>query len=256
MRNSVWLVAALGVTALAATPARTNEARPAAQRVVAVLAHPDDELPMAPALAALARQGHSVTIIHATPGNAGPGVSGLSRGNELAAVRREEANCAGQALGAGLVRNLEFGDGRLSDQARTSARQPDSLAALVSEQVTSADLVLSWGPDGGYGHADHRMISAITTQVVQAMPAANRPVLLHFGIAAGTLPPIAEMQDWAVTDPALLTERIAYDARDLAAARAATQCHVTQFSPEQRAGLADLFDQSVWQGAVRFRRAF
>ena len=245
----------VAVLATLAAPLLAQPDKPP-RRVVAMLAHPDDELPLAPALAALARQGDFVTIIHATPGDAGPGVSGLSPGPELAEIRRGEAECAGRALGAAVIGNLGFGDGLLAEQARLSARQPESLEAAVAEHLAGADLVLSWGPDGGYGHADHRMISAVTTQAIQAMPAQDRPLLLYFGIRTGTLPPVADLQDWAVTDPALLADHIAYTAVDLAAARAAAQCHATQFTAEQRAGLADLFDQSVWQGAVHFRRAF
>lgn len=255
MKRALKPTAAL-ISLVALAPSLLAQTDSAPRRVVVMLAHPDDELPLAPALAALARQGDFVTIIHATPGDAGPGVSTLAPGAELAEVRRGEAECAGRALGAAVVGNLGFGDGQLSGQARGSARQPESLAAAVAEHVAGADLVLSWGPDGGYGHADHRMVSAVTTQIVQAMPAGERPLLLYFGIPAGTLPPVAELQDWAVTDPALLAERIAYSAEDLAAARAATQCHVTQFAPEVRAVLADLFDQSIWRGAVHFRPAF
>jgi NAD(P)-dependent dehydrogenase (short-subunit alcohol dehydrogenase family) len=52
------------------------------------------------------------------------------------------------------------------------------------------------------------------------MPAAIRPKLLYVGIPAGTLPPVPEMAEWAMTDPALLTETIAYTAQDLDAAKA------------------------------------
>jgi LmbE family N-acetylglucosaminyl deacetylase len=116
--------------------------------------------------------------------------------------------------------------------------------------------VLTWGPDGGYGHADHRMVSALTTQVVQALPAAGRPKLLYVGIPNGSLPPVPEMAKWAVTDPALLTESIAYTPADLAAAKAAAMCHVTQFDEATRAGMMALFDATMWRGRVDFRPAF
>ena len=225
------------------------------QRILAVFAHPDDELVVAPALAALARQGHVVTMVHATPGDAGPGVSGFAPGPELAEARRGEAQCAASALGVGLDDNLGFGDGRLSDQARLTPAQPGSLAAELATKVALADLILTWGPDGGYGHADHRMVGAIVTQLVQAMPATGRPALLYPGIRAGTLPPMPEMQGWAVTDPALLTERIAYTPADIEAAKEAAQCHVTQFDAATRAGMMPLFDATIWQGAVHFRPA-
>ena len=220
-------------------------------RVVVAVAHPDDELFMAPAIAALAREGHRVTIVHATPGDAGPGVSDFSKGEALAAVRRGEALCSGTALGAAEVVNLGFGDGKLAGHVRDG-----SLAKALAPHVTGAATVLTWGPDGGYGHADHRLVSAITTQIVQARPAGERPALLYVGIPAGTLPPVAEMADWAVTDPALLTQTIAYIPADLAAAKAAALCHVTQFPEASRQGMMGLFDATMWRGKVHFRPAF
>lgn len=241
---------AMATLALApATQARVKAADH--ESVVVVLAHPDDELPMAPAIAALVRGGRLVSIVHATPGDAGPGVSGMAKGDALAATRRGEAQCAGRALGVAEVRNLGFGDGRLADHMRDG-----SLAAALVDRIGEADTVLTWGPDGGYGHADHRLVSALTSQVVQAMPAATRPKLLYVGIPAGTLPPVPEMAEWAMTDPALLTETIAYTAQDLDAAKAAAACHVTQFDGVTRAGMMPLFDATMWRGKVHFRPAF
>lgn len=243
-------VAPIGLAALAMTPA-TAQQTPAPQQVVVMLAHPDDELPMAPAIAALARQGAEITIVHATPGDAGPGVSGMAKGDALADTRRAEAQCAGRALGVAEVDNLGFGDGRLVERVRDV-----SLAAALAHHLASADTVLTWGPDGGYGHADHRMVSALTTQIVQTMPAAERPKLLYVGIPAGSLPPVPDMAGWATTDPALLTESIAYTPADLDAAKAAAACHVTQFDNATRAGMMPLFDATMWRGTVHFRPAF
>lgn len=238
------------LVALAVAPSLAQE-HVTPRKVLVLLAHPDDELPMAPAIAALAREGATVTIIHATPGDAGPGVSGMAKGEALAAARRGEAQCAGRALGAAEVGNLGFGDGKLADHARDG-----SLAAALVDHITRTDTVLTWGPDGGYGHADHRLVSALTTQIVQAIPAAARPKLLYVGIPAGSLPPVPEMAVWATTDPALLTETIPYNAQDLGAAKAAAGCHVTQFDDATRAGMMGLFDATMWRGKVHFRPAF
>lgn len=219
--------------------------------VVVAVAHPDDELFMAPAIAALVRNGHGVTIVHATPGDAGPGVSGLPKGEVLAKTRKVEARCAGRELGGAAVVNLEFGDGKLAEHVRDG-----SLAMALADYVTSADLVLTWGPDGGYGHADHRLVSAITTQIVQARPAEDQPKLLYIGIPSGSLPPVPDMADWATTDPALLTETIAYTPADLAAAKTAALCHATQFDFATQAGMMPLFDATMWRGQVHFRPAF
>jgi LmbE family N-acetylglucosaminyl deacetylase len=242
--------------ALALSPAQGQDAQAEPQRVLVVLAHPDDELPMAPAIAALARQGADVAIYYATAGDAGPGVSRLSPGATLAERRIAEAWCAVEALGVSTLLGAEHPDGKLGLAAHQEGSPARALAAAFKEQFALSDLILTWGPDGGYGHADHRMVSALTTQIVQAMPAAERPKLLYVGIPAGRLPPVPEMAQWATTDPALLTETIPYTPADLDAAKAAAACHVTQFDEATRAGMMPLFDATMWRGTVHFRPAF
>ncbi len=248
--------AMIALAALALTPASAQDKALDPQKVLVVVAHPDDELFMAPAIAALARQGAEVAIYYATAGDAGPGVSGLEPGAALAERRIAEAWCAVAALGIASLVGGEAGDGTMG----LTAHHPGSAARVVAgdleRQMGATDLILTWGPDGGYGHADHRMVSALATQTVQALPAATRPELLYVGIPAGQRPPVPQMADWAETDPALLTETIAYTPADLAAATAAAQCHVTQFDEASRAGMMALFDATMWRGKVHFRPAF
>lgn len=244
--------AALSVMWAFAPAAAQGPADPEPPLVVAILAHPDDEMPMGPALAALARQGHVVRLVYATPGDAGPGISGLEKGEALGVLRRGEADCAGKALGARQVVHLGRNDGQVSRAVMGQA----TLARELFDHVANADLVLTWGPDGGYGHPDHRLVGALATQIAQAQPAGDRPRVLYFGIATGrtaALPPIA---DWAETDPALLTASIPYTPADLAATDAAIQCHVSQFDAPLREGMAAAFDAAIWQGQVDFRPAF
>lgn len=246
----------IALAALALAPAKAQEAPAESQRVLVVLAHPDDELTMAPAIAALARQGALVMMAYATEGDAGPGVSDHPPGEELARVRLQEATCAGKALGSPMLHSFGLGDGRLGIDVHRDGSHAAGLLQGLQPLVSSATHILTWGPDGGYGHGDHRMVSALTTQIVQAMPASDRPQLLYVGIPAGSLPPVPEMARWATTDPALLTESIAYTPADLAAATAAAQCHVTQFDEASRAGMMGLFDATMWRGKVHFRPAF
>jgi LmbE family N-acetylglucosaminyl deacetylase len=246
-------MSALAALSLAASAA---QAQPQPRRVLVVVAHPDDELFMAPAIAALAREGADVAIYFATAGDAGPGVSGLAPGAQLAERRIAEAWCSIEALGASTLLGAEHPDGKLGLAAHHEDSPARALSASFAEQFALSDLVLTWGPDGGYGHADHRMVSALATQAVQAMPAATRPKLLYVGIPNGTLPPLPQMASWATTDPALLTETIAYTASDLAAATTAAQCHETQFDAYSRDGMMAMFDGTIWRGKVHFRPAF
>lgn len=247
------LGAALLAMPLSAAAPASKEPFPQRKSVLVLLAHPDDELFIAPALAAEARGGAVVLIAYATNGDAGPGVSKLPKGAELAEVRSQEAHCANAALGLAYPMMLGFGDGRLDDEMRRN-----SLTGFLGTAfaVAKPDVVITWGPDGGYGHADHRLIGALATQLVQTMPAAQRPQLLYPGIRNGTLPPIPEMQVWATTAPELLSVEIAYNEQDLARASTAAQCHQTQFDADTRARMMGVFHQSIWQGAVHFRPAF
>jgi LmbE family N-acetylglucosaminyl deacetylase len=257
------MIRIIGMIALAslsgAAQAQTASSSAAAgepQQVLVFVAHPDDELFMAPAIAALARQGAEVTLAYATLGDAGPGISGLEPGELLGKVRIKEAACALDALGGQRLTTFHAADGRLGLDAHRGDSEARKLFDKLRFLVDNYNLVLTWGPDGGYGHADHRMVSALTTQAVQALPGAKRPKLLYVGIPAGHLPLVPQMADWAVTDPALLTESIPYTPADLAAATAAAQCHVTQFDEASRQGMMGLFDATMWQGKVHFRPAF
>ena len=252
------MIRTIATPALAALllAASATQAQPQPQRVLVVVAHPDDELFMAPAIAALAREGADVAIYFATAGDAGPGVSGLAPGAQLAERRIAEAWCSIEALGVSTLLGAEHPDGKLGLAAHHEGSPARALSASFAEQFALSDLVLTWGPDGGYGHADHRMVSALATQTVQAMPAATRPKLLYVGIPNGTLPPLPQMASWATTDPALLTETIAYTASDLAAATTAAQCHETQFDAYSRDGMMAMFDGTIWRGKVHFRPAF
>lgn len=253
----IRITAMMALAVLGLVPAHARGAEPP-QRVLVVVAHPDDELFMAPAIAALARQGAKVTILFATIGDQGPGVTDFARGPQLGAIRRAEAQCSVNALGAEARFMDGLGDGTLANtpQARSSpaARLMDQFA---SEYVASdPQLVLTWGPDGGYGHADHRMVSAQVTAALQSLASEYRARLLYVGIPAGALPNVPQMAGWAETDPKLLTETIRYTPADLAAAKAAALCHATQFDEVSRQGMMALFDATMWQGKVHFRPAF
>lgn len=248
------LLAAATLIALA-VPALAQQERH--QRVMAVFAHPDDEVVVAPLLARLAREGAEVHILYATSGDRGTGPGGLEPGAALAALREGEARCAARELGIAAPDFMRLGDATLG----VRAHDPDSpaelfitaLRAIIAAQ--QPDLILTWGPDGGYGHADHRMVSALTSEVVQAM-GDGRPQLHYPGIRAGTLPDRPEMASWAVTAPELLPIAEPYEASDREAAHRAVGCHQSQFDAETRAGLVPLFDATIWQGSVHLRPAF
>ena len=245
------------------TPAIVPEGRDRAQslNVLVILAHPDDELTIAPVLSRIKREGGEVTLVFATSGDAGPGLSGLEPGEELAALREDEARCAAFGLGIDEPIFWRFGDGTLGRAARNMDPAARDLAERISGIVAlqQPNILMTWGPDGGYGHADHRMVSNMVTQVVQSM-GAGRPDLLYTAFPdageEGEPATLPGFEGWALTHPSLITDRIRYEIPDLDAAQVAAGCYVSQFDETARSFLTDMLNDRIWRGSVTFRQAF
>ena len=138
-------------------------------RVMAVLAHPDDEsLGVGGTLAKYASEGVDVFVVTATRGDAGrcrghraddprhPGAAALAK------IRERELRAAASELGVREVAVLDYPDQRL-DQA--PARQVVSDIASHLRRLRP-DVVITFGPDGAYGHPDHIAISQFTTAAI------------------------------------------------------------------------------------------
>lgn len=255
MRKALALAAAL----FGASPLTADDHRPLAaksQRIAVIVAHADDELGFAPALHQLAREGHTVTLVFTTSGDQGPGVSGLPKGTELATAREAEGRCAADALGAHDTVFVGLGDGTLGIEARKKGSSANRLLAQMPQLIEGFDAVITYGPEGGYGHSDHRITGAVVTQYVQSLGTEERPDLLYPAIIHGPLPQQLVDQGWTLTAPDLANVHIPYEKADLAATNAAAQCYKTQFDDATRAIIAPGFDAFVWKGAVSFRPAF
>jgi LmbE family N-acetylglucosaminyl deacetylase len=127
-------------------------ALPTFERVLALAAHPDDEVVgCGGLLALLADRGADVRVCFATDGEATKG-SPLAPA-EVGRLRRAEAEAASRVLGLRAPRFLGLPDGRLAEQAEELRA---GVAAVVGE--LRPDVVLSpWELDG---HPDHRAVHA------------------------------------------------------------------------------------------------
>src|ERR1043165_6246469 len=138
---------------------------------MAVLAHPDDEsLGVGGTLAKYASEGVDVFLLTATRGDRGryrgyplsapehPGSSAL------ATIREGELRAAAAVLGVQDVSLLDYGDQQLD-----AADPREAIAAIVQHlRRVRPDVVLTFGPDGAYGHPDHIAISQFTSAAIVA----------------------------------------------------------------------------------------
>ena len=231
----------------------TAAAQGAPRTLVAVFAHPDDESAAGPVLARYAREGAEVHLIIATDGAAGTQQTSIAGGAELARVRAAEARCAAEALGIRPPVLLEFPDGQLGAYAAEPVRLFRLTERLHAElQRLRPQALITWGPDGGTGHPDHRLVSSIVTQLVRAAAAGVPERLFYASVPAEAMravnagrgvPPVL------LPDARHLTARIPVSAADLEAAGRALACHKSQFPPETVARLTEAAKQ-MWNGVL------
>ena len=226
--------------------------------VLAVFAHPDDETTVSPILARYAREGNKVYLAIATKGEKGVNDrAAIPSGEPLAKVRAGEAACAGRELGIDPPILFGLNDGELGAISSPLGHNIQEVADHVEKLITDLhpDVIVTWGPDGGYGHPDHRLVSEAVTQVVQA--SKTPPKLYYVGFSPDQVKFINEMwpMKWHTTDPAWLTVNVAFTKNDLAAAHRALECHKSQFSSEEMQKFESALDRG-WNGTVSFRPWF
>ena len=136
-------------------------ATPRPLKLMAILAHPDDEsLGIGGTLARYAAEGVETYLVTATRGERGwigepsanPGLRALGE------IRERELMAAASVLGLKKVDILDYVDGDL-DQA-----EPMGITSKLVGIIRSVrpDVVITFGPDGAFGHPDHIAISHFT----------------------------------------------------------------------------------------------
>ena len=130
-------------------------------RILGVFAHPDDESFCAGGtFARYTTAGAEAMVVSATRGQAGQIRSAkVATRRTLGQVREQELRLACQLLGIQHAVCLDYSDGMLKEVDQ------EVLTRHVAEIIRTfrPAIVITFGPDGGYGHPDHIAISAATT---------------------------------------------------------------------------------------------
>jgi LmbE family N-acetylglucosaminyl deacetylase len=138
---------------------------PESLKLMGIFAHPDDEsLGVGGAFARYASEGIDTHLLCATRGERGwfgdprdnPGLEALGR------IRERELRAAAAVLGIQSVDFLGYVDGEL-DQANPR-EAIEKIAAHLRR--LRPQVVITFGPDGVYGHPDHIAISQLTTAAI------------------------------------------------------------------------------------------
>jgi len=130
-------------------------------KLLAVFPHPDDEtMGFGSTFARYSAEGVETYLVCATHGERGwfdsegsnPGWNGVAR------IREAELRCAAEHLGIHEVSLLNFIDGDV-DQAN-----PEEIIGKIAAHIRriKPQVVVTFGPDGNYGHPDHIALSQFT----------------------------------------------------------------------------------------------
>jgi LmbE family N-acetylglucosaminyl deacetylase len=134
-------------------------------KLLAVFPHPDDEtLGLGGALAKYGSEGVDTHLVCATRGERGwfdsqgpnPGLQGVGR------IREAELRCAAGHLGLKEVSCLDYTDGDV-DRA-----DPQEIIRTLSAHIRRIrpQVMVTFGPDGAYGHPDHIALSQFTNAAI------------------------------------------------------------------------------------------
>ena len=238
-----------------------------ALRLMCVLAHPDDEsLGTGGTLARYAAEGVETYLVTATRGEKGRfGDSGERPAPEVVGATREaELRAAAQELGIREVTILGFPDGGLDAVDPLQAQD-----VIVSHfRRIKPHVVITFGPEGAYGHPDHIAISQLTTAA--AVRAAGEHAIsklyyIAWGVATwgayqaalkklvttvdGVEREVVPAPDWEITT------RIDASAVWPTVLRA-VQCHRTQVSVFKKLEALPADQQRTLWGVQEYYRAF
>jgi LmbE family N-acetylglucosaminyl deacetylase len=246
MRVSVHIVA-LALATVIPHVARAQASRP----ILAIFAHPDDERVIGPLLSKLAREGRETHLVIATDGSKGVrDFAHIPAGPELAAARTKEAQCAANRLGVRQLHILGLPDGGLAS-FEVLGKLRAGLAAIIDSLRPAA--IITFGPEGGTGHPDHRLVGNVVTQIIESDARYANIDLLYASLPSDrlrTAPPASPTVNGMAE--ALLTVRVPFEERDLVAGREEFACHRTQYAPAEMDAV-NKYLAHAWNGTVWLR---
>ncbi len=131
-------------------------------RLLCVYAHPDDEVFCSGGtIAKYAAAGVEVMVVSVTKGDAGQiRDANIATRRTLGKVREQELHESCHRLGAHHAVCLDYGDGTLKDININILTE--HVVKIIRE--FRPDIVITFGPDGAYGHPDHVAIGEATTR--------------------------------------------------------------------------------------------
>lgn len=132
-------------------------------RILAVFAHPDDETAFSAGLLKMAvNAGANIKLVCLTRGEKSTLRYGLGLDDKLDEVREVELSSAMQVMGISDLSLHRIPDGEVEEHLS------EANEIILSERdAFKPDFILTFEPDGIYGHPDHMAVTKIVTEIFE-----------------------------------------------------------------------------------------
>jgi len=201
--------------------------------ILVLFAHPDDETAVAPVIAKLSKE-NRIILLTALDGRYGiQEHAGNISGDELAKVRRKELECSCKKLGVDSLIQLKYHDGfGMRTNVAEYFRQFKAAREEVYQTINSIkpDLIITFGPDGDTGHADHRIIGNLVTEIILREGWYNKYPIYYL---TWTKTQANQLSGLGYVDDKYFTNAISFNDEDESKSWEAIKCHWSQFPQDE-----------------------
>lgn len=199
--------------------------------LLAILAHPDDEMAIAEVLIKYSRLGYKVHLMIATDGKYGTRVTTIPEGDSLAAVRKRETTCACEKMGIEPPVFLSVDRLDTKNGVRNYFLSHKQLRELLIQKIPqiNPDIILTFGPDGDTHHAEHIVIGGAVTEVILQKDWVDKYPLYYVAYEHTT----PGLEAVGFMDPKYINVEISYSDEEEKIGLEANKCYVSQFTPEE-----------------------
>ena len=200
--------------------------------ILVIVAHPDDENMGGEILAKYARLNYKIQVIIATDGKDGVRVTKIPAGDSLGRLRQLESKCACEKLGIDppLFLSLDRMDTKIGVRAYLNAHKKFLGELKKHIERIQPDMMITFGPDGEYGHSEHIVVGAAVTELLLREGWVEK-YPLYFMVS--TKEQVEDDADLSYVDKKYLEYAISFSDEDEKKSIEAAKCYVTQFTVEE-----------------------
>jgi LmbE family N-acetylglucosaminyl deacetylase len=222
--------------------------------ILGIFAHPDDENMIGSVFSKYAREGNKVYVIIATDGKYGTRVTKIPEGDSLGAIREQETICACKNLAIEPPIFLALDRLDTKNGVRSYLNNHKKFLSELKIYIDSLkpDVLITFGPDGEYGHSEHIVVGASVTELLLKEGLVDKYPLYFL---AWRKQQVTDDDDLSYVADEYLDVEITFSEEDKQKYFEAYKCYTTQFTNEE---IKEAIDKQKTDpvNKVTFRRFF